>query len=154
MREGLRVTTSFRLRLGVFVLTLLAGFGCTRAAAQQKNAAKSERPALSLRLAPRTGMVPSRVTGAAELKGGSDDFEDYYCVTVEWDWDDGTRSEQTADCDPYEAGKSEIRRRYTVEHVYNRAGSYRVTFRLKKKDKSMATTTATVQIIGGDVNGY
>jgi PKD domain len=124
------------------------------ASAQEKTAPKSERPSLQLRLTPRTGMVPIRIVGAAELRGGSDDFEDFYCVTVEWDWDDGTRSEQTADCDPYQSGKSEIRRRYTVEHTYDRAGSYRVTFRLKKKDKAVAASTATVQVIGGDLNRY
>ena len=130
------------------------GFACTLVAAQQKNTPKTERPSLSLKLAPRTGMAPSRVTGTAELKGGSNDSEDYYCVTMEWDWDDGTRSEQTADCEPYQAGKSEIKRRYTVEHVYDRSGSYRVTFRLKKKDKIIAATTATVQVIGGTPFGY
>ena len=45
-------------------------------------------------------------------------------------------SESTVDCEPYEAGKSEIKRRFTVEHIFRRAGSYQVYFRLKRSDKA------------------
>ena len=68
--------------------------------------------------------------------GGADDFEEYYCPTVEWEWGDGTQSESTTDCEPYEAGKSEIKRRFIVEHVF-RAGHYQVSFRLKRRDKAV-----------------
>ena len=64
-----------------------------------------------------------------------DDFAEFYCPTVEWIWGDDTRAESSADCDPYEAGKSEIRRRYSVNRVFQTAGNFKVEFRLKQKDK-------------------
>jgi hypothetical protein len=52
------------------------------------------------------------------------------------------------DCEPYQAGKSEIKRRYTVEHLF-RAGYYQVAFRIKRRDKSLAQATTTIQVQGG-----
>lgn len=140
----------FHPRPALLVLaSLLAAFGAATYAADQKEPTKHERPSLSLKLNPRTAMAPAAVTAAVELKGGSDNFEEYYCATIEWDWDDGSRSETTPDCEPYDEATSEIRRRYTVQHNYRRGGFYRVSFRLKKKDKVLAVVTSTVQISGG-----
>jgi hypothetical protein len=86
---------------------------------------------------------------SAEMVGGANDFEEYYCPTVEWDWGDGTRSESTIDCEPYQPGKSEIKRRFTVEHVFRRPGTFKVFFRLKRRDKSLATTSANIQVRPG-----
>lgn len=145
--------TWIRLR-GVLSVALALTMAALLQAAGQKDSPKNERPSLSLRLTPQTAIAPARVTGNAELRGGSNNFEEYYCVTAEWDWDDGTVSQSTADCDPFEPGKTEIRRRYTEVHAYQISGSFRVTFRLKKKDKALASTTAVVQITGGDRFGY
>ena len=96
-----------------------------------------------------------RVVLTAELSGGANDYEAFYCPTVEWDWGDGTESESTADCEPYEPGKSEIKRRFTVEHVF-KAGNHRITFRLKRHDKPLTAASVQIQVqpgirdIGGD----
>jgi hypothetical protein len=45
-----------------------------------------KRPSLSLKATPGTGMVPVRVSATAEFKGGDDDFQEYYCPSVEWNW--------------------------------------------------------------------
>jgi hypothetical protein len=145
---------SFHSRPALLILaSLLAAAGATYAAdqkeADQKDTAKHERPSLSLKLNPRTAMAPAAVTATVELKGGSSNFEEYYCATIEWDWDDGSRSETTPDCEPYDEATSEIRRRYTVQHNFRRGGFYRVSFRLKKKDKVLAVVTSTVQVSGG-----
>jgi len=137
----------------LLTLTVFMALTSSVRAAEQKTAQKNDRPSLSLRLAPRTAIAPVSVTATADLKGGSDNFEDYYCATIEWDWDDGMRSESTADCEPFDLDKSEIRRRYTAQHTYRRSGFYRVTFRLKKKDKALAVAASTVQITGGDPFG-
>ena len=72
-------------------------------------------------------MSPLRVVASsAELIGGANDSEEFYCPTIEWDWGDGTQSESSVDCEPYEAGKSEIKRRFTVSHVF-RAGMFKVS---------------------------
>ena len=108
-----------------------------------------KRPTLSLRTIPGTGMVPVRISATAELKGGTDDFQDYYCPTIEWIWGDGTVSEVSADCEPYEPGVSQIRRRYTVSHNYTRAGIYRIVFRLKTKGRIMAAQSVAIRLLGG-----
>ncbi len=108
-----------------------------------------KRPSLSLKATPGTGMVPIRVSATAELKGGDDDFRDYYCPTIEWNWGDGTVSESSADCEPYEPGVSQIRRRYTVSHTFKRAGAYRISFRLKIRDRVLTSQTTIVRLLGG-----
>jgi hypothetical protein len=93
-------------------------------------------------------MSPSRVVLTAELIGGANDLEEFYCPTVEWDWGDGTQSEASSDCEPYEAGKSEIKRRYTVSHVF-RAGMFKVSLRLKRRDKAISSATVSIQVRPG-----
>ena len=117
---------------------------CTAAAAQTDK----DRPKGSLKATPMVSRAPSRVVLTAELTGGSNDYEDFYCPTIEWDWGDGTQSESTIDCEPYQSGKSEIKRRFTVEHVF-RAGVYRVMFHLKRHDKAVGNATINIQIRPG-----
>lgn len=106
------------------------------------------RPKLTLKAQPLVSMSPSKVTLRAELTGGTNDFEEYYCPTVEWSWGDGTQSEATSDCEPYQQGKSEIKRRYTIEHIF-RGGAYQITFRLKRRDKVVASAMTTIQVQPG-----
>jgi len=110
--------------------------------------AEARRPKVTLKAQPVVSMSPARVVLTAELQGGANDYEDFYCPSVEWDWGDGTHSEATIDCAPYEPGKSEIKRRWTVEHVF-RAGAYKVMFRLKRHDRSLATATVNIQVRQG-----
>lgn len=108
-----------------------------------------KKPSVSLKATPPIAFSPARVRVVAEIRGGADDYREYYCPTIEWDWGDGTASENTVDCDPYEAGKSEIRRRFTAEHTYRQAGSYKVYFRLKQKAKTVGAGSANVRIRPG-----
>jgi hypothetical protein len=109
----------------------------------------NKKPSLSLKATPAVSFAPARVVVVAEVKGGSNDFEDFYCPTVEWEWGDFTTSTAEADCDPYSAGKSEIKRRYTVEHRYKNPGGFKIMLRLKKGDKIVATATTQVQVRPG-----
>ncbi len=108
----------------------------------------AKRPKLTLKAQPVIAMSPARVVLTAELVGGPNDYEEYYCPTIEWDWGDGTQSESTNDCAPYEAGKSEIKRRFTKEHIF-RAGMFRVSFKLKRRDKAVAFATVNIQVRPG-----
>lgn len=110
---------------------------------------KAERPKLALRSNPMMTFSPALITLTAELKGGDDDYADFYCASIEWDWDDGTRSEATDDCEPYEAGKSEIKRRYATQHRYNIPGVYDVQFRLKQRGKVVASVSRRVTVRPG-----
>ena len=135
----------------VVVLTAIAAGAIAAPRAAQKDGKDREsdkRPRITLKAQPIISISPSRVTLRAELVGGANDYEEFYCPTVEWDWGDGTQSESRADCEPYQSGKSEIKRRFTVEHVF-RAGNYQVAFRLKRRDKAVASATTAIQVQGG-----
>ncbi len=123
----------------------LAGGGTLSA----EKAEPDRKPSLALKASPSVAFSPARVVLLAELRGGASDYEEYYCPSIEWDWGDGTTSENTEDCDPYQAGTTEIRRRWTVEHVYDLAGSYRVRFILKRHSKVVAATSVSLQIRPG-----
>ena len=109
----------------------------------------NKKPSLSLKASPAVSFAPARIVLVAEVKGGSNDFEDLYCPSVEWEWGDLTTSTAEADCDPYEAGKSEIRRRFTVEHIFRQQGSQKVFFRLKRGKKEVGAAWVTVAVRPG-----
>jgi plastocyanin len=132
-------------------LVLLAGAYDTQVAAQADT--KKVKPTVTVKSTPVVGFSPARMVVTAELRGGDDDYQDFYCATVEWDWGDDTRSQAGADCEPYEAGKSAIKRRFTIDHVFNTAGDYRVEFRLKQKDKVVARGTTEVKVRPGIRDG-
>jgi len=136
---------------GVASFVVLAAL--TTSISAQKNSKDQKdstdpRPKVSLRATPVIAMAPARVVFTAELTGGANDFEDFYCSAVEWEWGDGTKSESSSDCAPYEPGKSEIKRRFTVEHVF-RAGAYRVMFHLKRHEKAVGNATINIQVRPG-----
>jgi hypothetical protein len=136
-----------RLLVWAVGLTLLPVF----AWAQQKPEGREpdRRPRVTVRAQPPVGIAPARIVFTAELVGGANDFEEFYCPTVIWEWGDDTQSESTLDCEPYEPGKSEIRRRFTVEHQFRRSGGYKVFFRLKKRDKPVGAASVNVQVQPG-----
>jgi len=113
------------------------------------SAIDDKKPKISLKANPTMGMSPVRIVVTADLTGGPNDSEEFYCPAVEWDWGDDTRSTNNADCDPYEAGKSEIRRRFSADHTYRSSGEYRVQFRLKKKDKTIGSGSTSVRVRPG-----
>jgi hypothetical protein len=106
-----------------------------------------KKASVALKANPSIGFSPARVVVTAEVKGGPNDAEELYCASVEWVWGDDTRSESKTDCDPYEAGRSEIKRRFTLDHTYQTAGNYRIEFYLKQKNKRVlgGRTTVTVR---------
>ncbi len=115
--------------------------------AREQGAVK--KPSLSLKATPSISFAPARLTFLAEVKGGPDDFEEFYCPTVEWEWGDLTSSVAEADCEPYEAGKSSIKRRYTVQRQFKNPGGFKVVVRLKKGSKVIAAAATSITIRQG-----
>ena len=109
----------------------------------------NKKPSLSLKATPAVSFAPARVVVLAEVKGGADDNEEFYCPTAEWEWGDFTTSTAETDCEPYEAGKSQIKRRYTVEHQFKNPGSFRIRLNLKKGTKVIASANSLVQVRPG-----
>jgi hypothetical protein len=110
---------------------------------------KEKRASLSLKATPPISFSPAKIVVTAELKGGSDSDEELYCPSLEWDWGDGTKSEANADCEPFEAGKSAIKRRFTASHTYNMADNYRVLLRLRRGSKTIVGGNTNIQVKPG-----
>lgn len=123
--------------------------GLSSAARLDARGQRAPRPSLSLRASPSVGFAPARFAFTAELRGGADDYEGYYCPTVEWDWGDGTISSHTLDCVPYEAGKTTITRRYPSQHVFRVAGSYEVHVRLLRGEKPLVEAGTSIMVRPG-----
>ncbi len=113
--------------------------------------AKPKRPTLGVRVSPRMAFSPVGVIAIAELTGG-EDSEDFYCLAIEWDWDDGSKSLQDSDCEPYQSG-TKIDRRFSSEHYYTRAGSYNIRAALKSQDKVVATNSFRLMVRQGVPTG-
>jgi hypothetical protein len=140
-----------RVPAAAIAALVLSGAPMVSAQKNDKSAKDGEakRPHLTLRARPAVAVAPARVVLTAELQGGDDDFEEYYCPTIEWEWGDDTSSESTLDCEPYESGKSEIKRRFTVEHTFRRPGAYKVYFHLKRKEKPIGSASVSIQVQPG-----
>jgi hypothetical protein len=106
---------------------------------------KARRPALVLRMDRSVGIAPMRVKLTADLVGGADDYQDFYCPAIEWDWGDGTQSKSSFDCQPYQPRVSKIVRHFSVEHHFEE-GEYCVTFRLKSDEKQLASADAKLLV--------
>jgi hypothetical protein len=133
-------------------LSLLAVLLVSLATAATTGAQRSgdeKKPSLSLKATPPVGFSPLRVRLVVDVRGGSDHYEDFYCPAIEWDWGDGTVSGNSEDCDPYQAGKSTIKRRYTIEHVFRQPGTFQVFFRLKQRDRVIAASSSNIQVRPG-----
>lgn len=150
-----------RLTAAVAALCVTGTWAAMPTAAQQKTEQSradgkvtqkqgdDKRPALLLKATPPLGFSPLRVHASVDVRGGPDDFADFYCPAIEWDWGDGTVSENSEDCEPYEEGTSTIRRRFAADHTYQQGGAYRLAFRLKQKSKVIASATTNVQVRAG-----
>ena len=118
----------------------------------------ADKPKLTLKANPTMAFSPARIVVTADLTGGASDDEKLYCPAIEWDWGDGTRSEDSADCEPFQPGKSEIKRHFTAEHTFQMEDpsggmgqqiDYRdvhIQLRLKKSGKTVVSGGTTVKI--------
>jgi hypothetical protein len=116
---------------------------------KQEKPKEFKRPSFSLKATPTVAFAPARVSLVAELKGDAIDPAEYYCPSIEWDWDDGTKSESTIDCDPYVEGKTQIQKRFTTTRTYRRSGNYQIQISLKRRDRVIVSANTTIQVRGG-----
>jgi len=136
-------------RRALSLLAVLAVALATGSASSAQRSGDDKKPSLSLRATPPVGFSPLKVRLVVDVRGGSDDYEDFYCPAIEWDWGDGTVSGNSQDCDPYQAGKSTIQRRYSIEHVFRQPGTFQVFFRLKQRDRVIAASSSNIQVRPG-----
>lgn len=130
------------------IAVLALALASSRVATAQRDG-EDKKPSLSVKATPPVGFAPLRVRVTADLRGGPDDYLDLYCPAVEWQWGDDVSSENSEDCDPYQPGKTSIQRHYHAEHIFRYGGTYRITFRLKQKNRVIAVGSANVQVRAG-----
>jgi hypothetical protein len=136
-------------RRALSLLAVLVVALATSNAVGAQRSGDDKKPSLSLNATPPVGFSPLKVRLVVDVKGGSDDYEEFYCPSIEWDWGDGTVSRNSEDCDPFQSGKSTIKRRYSIEHVFRQPDTFQVFFRLKQRDRVIAATSANVQVRPG-----
>jgi len=107
------------------------------------------KPKISVKANPAMGVSPVRVVVTADITGGANDNPEFYCPSIEWEWGDDTRSTNTEDCEPYVAGKTEIKRTFVADHTYQSSGEYRVQFRVKQKNKTVGAGSTSVRVRPG-----
>ena len=136
-----------RAAVVVAALGLLAPAVGPAAGEDQPKKEKAKKPALEIRPSPRFAFSPANIFFTAELKGG-DDVEELYCPEIEWEWGDGGKSVQEADCDPW-TETTKIQRRFTSNHTFQFAGLYRVQITLRKSNKNLMSQSVQVTIRAG-----
>jgi hypothetical protein len=99
----------------------------------------SGKVSVSMRGAPRTAVAPARIVFNIELKGG-EDAEALHCLTLKFDWGDGTRSSMEGDCEPFQAGVTRVQRLFTADHEY----------RDQRKPTAEVTVLKGERVIGRD----
>jgi hypothetical protein len=143
---------TLRRRAGCLTVAAFAtsvAFGGAPADAGQRGSDDNKKPSVAFKATPPVGFAPLKVRVVVDIKGGADDYADFYCATVEWDWADGNISGSSEDCNPYEAGKSTIQRRFTAEHTFRQGGEYDVVFRLKQKNRVVGLAKGMVRVRAG-----
>ena len=132
--------------VGVLSVILAAGQMADGYAAPRQG--PDDDPRLRLRVTPRVAFAPANMLFVGTLRGGPDDNEELYCATMEWDWGDDTVSESTPDCEPFEPGRTEIRRRFSVRHTFDYQGRYEVRLNLKRRDDILISARTRIEIRG------
>jgi hypothetical protein len=143
-----------RHRARHLVVAITAGLMLIGQAGRAQNDDKNDKDkkkgvTLVLKANPSISFSPAKIFVSAELKGGSSDTDEFYCPGLEWDWGDGTKSESSNDCPPYEAGKSTIELRWSASHTFQTADSYRVQLRLLRGSKTIVGGNVSVQVKPG-----
>ncbi len=135
---------AYRLLTFMLAVTLAGAVGVVTPIAQDRD----DDPQLRLRATPRVSFAGADILFVAEIRGGPDDNEELYCPTIEWDWGDDTTSENTLDCEPFEPGASQIRRRFSVRHTFEYAGRFEVRLNLRRQDDLLISARTRIEVRG------
>lgn len=106
---------------------------------------KDGRPSVSLRAAPRVAVAPARIVFTVELKGG-EDGEELHCLTLKFDWGDGTKSESQGECAPLSEREGKVQRVFNGEHEYGARANPIVRVTLLKGEHVIGSDSVTVNI--------
>lgn len=95
------------------------------------------------------GRCDAEVVFSLRVFDGGD--EDYYCPKVVFEWEDGTRSIEDADCVPFEQAEvADHRRTWTRTRKFQGAGNFSVKAHLCRGERRIKTVRATALVTGWD----
>ena len=109
------------------------------------SAAEKKGTKVSLRAAPRVASAPVTVVFNVELTGG-EDGEGLYCPVLEWEWGDGTKSEEEEECPAFEAGHTQVQRRFTTSHEFRDRANPKVAVTVRKGDRVLGRDAVSLVI--------
>jgi len=108
--------------------------------------APASKPKLTLKALPANGTTSTLFLFQAILTGG-EDTEDFYCLGIEWVWEEQLDSSlNEAECPPYKPGETRIDRSFSEEQTFHTAGSHLVKVVLLKGEKEIAAASITVKV--------
>jgi hypothetical protein len=115
--------------------------------------AAAEKPKVELKPSPAMAMlgVGPRSSATVRFRLAIKDAgnEDYYCPKVEWEWEDGTRATEEADCPAFDsAQKQDHEKSWTKSHQFWEPGEHKITVRLYKGDRLIRTLDTKVEVSG------
>jgi hypothetical protein len=117
-----------------------------------------DKPTVSMRAAPRIADLPARIVFTVQL-GGGEDSAALHCLTLAWDWGDGTRSRSEGDCSPFEPGRTAVQRLFQADHVYVSDGKRTAGVKVLKGKNVVGSASTGVAIYprnrskGGEFRG-
>jgi hypothetical protein len=130
--------SSRALRAGLAALALLL--------APVSNGAPAAKPKLTLKALPMNGTTSTLFLFQAILAGG-EDSEAYYCLGIEWVWEEQLDSSlNEAECPAYKPGETKIDRSFSEEQTFHTPGPHVVKVVLRKGEKQIATASITVKV--------
>ncbi|MFQ6015519.1 MAG: VIT domain-containing protein [Anaerolineae bacterium] len=106
---------------------------------------RSEEVDLVLKVDVTKGTAPLTVSFRAELVGGPDNNQDFYCASYTFDFGDGTAMHAEPDCLPYWP-EVEIQRRFETDYTYEKEGTYTAGFSLG----GLHSNTMTIVVGSGE----
>jgi hypothetical protein len=109
------------------------------------SAEKAGRPTVSLRAAPRVAVAPARIVFTVELKGG-EDGDALHCLTLKFDWGDGTNSESQGECGPLAEREGKVQRLFNADHEYSEQKNPTVRVTVLKDERVIGTNTVGLKI--------
>jgi hypothetical protein len=108
--------------------------------------APATKPKLTLKALPAIGTTSTIFLFQAILSGG-EDTEDFYCLGIEWIWEEQLDSSlNEAECPPFKPGETRIERSFSEEQTFHSPGPHVVKVVLRKGEKVIGTASVSVRV--------
>lgn len=135
------------LKIAVLIMPLIIGY-CAEKRETIKGALASKKPEIKLFAHPRQGFMPLTIFFEAQLINYEKNPEAFKCLVEKWDFGDGSKSEHQPNC----SETLSIKTKFMTNHLYTRAGNFRVQFTLGEKDNAILSNVLWVNILSSGID--